>query len=466
VDFAYCSNCRSTHLPGEHTNRRRSGGRHLAATPPRFQRFRNSQPLPKASSQSPAPVSDFATRTMDVGRQLGIWLAHSSERALFEGRRAARAAGRTLTEGWSKAVEFSGVLDVPSQPSRTTGKHAPVATPQSSPIETMVAVTPGGVGLVEYSTSRDHLLEVSMLESLGFYDPSTVVVAVSAPKATTATIPESKPIAGRAPLIPDLDLVGWKPHVIARSKLNPGVFRLTTAGVVAVATVIVVTLVLAVIRTPQVSEARLHQNLATQATALQMALTSLNEALGSGNEIGAVATTALVDVDIASRGLFEAASRLDPNTDQEMRSAAISVAEQSLDLQSQITQALSYRLVLGPLWRTPDMAALTDPADAAEALAPWQAQIKDLEPSLPDQGSLAGHATEVSTFIGDIDSWVPAYLDSLAVGDTTAAAAALETLESRLAGLAHSAEAVIAEVVTNARAESQLMMSDLVGLAG
>jgi hypothetical protein len=403
---------------------------------------------------------------LDAARQIGIWLTHGSERALFEGRRAARAAGRTLSQSWSKAVEFSGVLDVPSQPSRTTGKHAPAVTPQSSPIETMVAVTSGGVGLVEYSTPRDHLLEVSMLESLGFYDPTTVVVAVSAPKAVTTTIQESKPIAGRAPLIPDLDLVGWKPHVIARSKLNPGVFRLTTAGVVAVATVVVVTLVLAVIRTPQVSEARLHQNLATQATALQVALTSLNEALGSGNEIGAVATTALVDVDIASRGLFEAASRLDPNTDQDMRSAAVSVAERSLDLQSQITQALSYRLVLGPLWRTPDLAALTDPADAAEALAPWQAQIRDLEPSLPDQGPLAGHASDVSIFIGGIDSSAPAYLDALAVGDMAAAAAELETLESRLAGLAHSAEAVIAEIVANAQSESQLLLSDLVGLAG
>jgi len=475
VDFAYCSNCRSAHLPGEHANRRPSGGRHLAATPPRFQRFRNSKPSPKASPKaSPKPSStapppntgEFTARTLDAAHQVSIWLTQGSERALFEGRRAARAAGRTFSQGWSKAVEFSGVLDVPSQPSRTTGKHAPAVTPQPPPIETMVAVTPGGVGLVEYSSTRDHLLEVSMLESLGFYDPTTVVVAVSAPKAATATLPESKPITGRAPLIPDLDLVGWKPHVIARSKLNPGAFRLTTAGVVAVATVVVVTLVLAVIRTPQVSETRLHQNLATQATALQVALTSLNEALGSGNEIGAVATTALVDVDIASRGLFEAASRLDPSTDQDMRSAAITVAERSLDLESQITQALSYRLVLGPLWRTPDLAAVSDPADAAEALAPWQAQIRDLEPSLPHLGSLAGHASDVSTFIGEIDSWAPAYLDALAMGDMTAAKAALETLELRLAGLAHSAEAVTAQVVANAQAEGQLLMSDLVSLDG
>ena len=462
MDLAYCSNCRSSHLPGEHTNRQRSGGRHLAATPPRFQRFKTSKPSSKTSAET---TREFATRTLESARQVGIWLAHGSERTLFEGKRAARAAGRTLRQGWSKAVEFSGVLDVPTQPSSTTGKHAPAPTPQSASVETMVAVT-SSVGLVEYSTTRDHLLEVSMLESLGFYDPTTVVVAVSAPKAPTPTLPHSKPMAGKAPLIPDLDLVGWKPHVIARSKLNPGAFRLTTAGVVAVATVVVVTLVLAVIRTPQISDTRLHQDLATQATALQGALTSLHEALGSGNEIGAVTTTALVDVDIASRGLFEAASRLDPNTDQAMRSAAISVAERSLDLESRITQALSYRLVLGPLWRTPDLAAVTDPADAAEALAPWQAQIKDLEPSLPDAGSLAGHASDVSTFIGEVDSWAPSFLDALAVGDMTAVTAALETLEARLAGLAHSAEAVIAEVVAGARAESQLLVSDLVGLDG
>jgi hypothetical protein len=404
---------------------------------------------------------------VEATRQAGIWLAHGSERAVFEGRRAARTAGRLLGQGWSKAVEFSGVLDVQSQPARTTGKHSPASAPlQSASLETMMAVTPGGVGLVEYSASRDHLLEVSMLESLGFYDPTTVVVAVSAPQVATTAPPENKPIAGKAPLIPDLDLVGWKPHVIARSKLNPGAFRLTTVGVVAVATVVVVTLVLAVIRTPQVSESRLHQDLATQATALQGALASLNDALGAGNEVGAVVTTALVDVDIASRGLFEAASRLDPNTDQTMRSAAISVAERSLDLESRMTQAFSYRLVLGPLWRTPELEGVTNAAEAAEALAPWQAQITDLEPTLPDSDRLADHASDVSAFIREIESWAPAYLDALAVGDLTAAAAALATLESQLAGLAHSAEAVIAEVVAEARAESRLLVSDLVALDG
>ena len=458
MDLAYCSNCRSDHRPGEHTDRPRSGGRHFAATPPRRQRL--------SRSMSSSPLREFGRLSLDAGRQIGAWLAHGSERAVFEGRRAARAAGHTLNQGWNKAVEFSGVLDVQSQPSRTTGRHAPAPAPQMPRVEAMVAVTPGGVGLVEYSTVRDHLLEVSMLESLGFYDPTSVVVAVSAPKAAMPVKPEPRPIASRAPLIPDLDLVGWKPHVIARSKLNPGTFRLTTAGVVAVATVVVITLALAVIRAPQISETRLHQGVATQATALQTALTSLDEALASGDGADAVATTALVDVDMASRGLFEAASRLDPNTDQAMRSAAISVAERSLDLEAGITQALSYRLVLGPLWRSPDLGALSDPADAAEALAPWQAQIKDLEPSLPASNLLAVHASDVANFIGDIDEWAPTYLDALAVGDMTAAAAALETLESRLAGLAHSAEAVIAEIIADAQSESRLLVSELVGLAG
>jgi hypothetical protein len=205
---------------------------------------------------------------------------------------------------------------------------------------------------------------------------------------------------------------------------------------------------------------------AVQATTLQTALTSLSEALDSGDGAAAAATTALVDVDIAARGLFEAASRLDPSTDQAMRSAAISISERSLEMEGGITQALSYRLALGPLWRSPDLDAITNPMDAAEALAPWQVQITDLQLSLPDTDVLAEHAATVTAFVTGVETWVPVYIDALAVGDTAAAVIAVETLETRLADLAHSAEAVISTIVSNANTESVLLVSELVVLAG
>ncbi len=303
-----------------------------------------------------------------------------------------------------------------------------------------------------------------MLESLGFYDPTTVVVAVTAPSTAAATLPPRN--VGRAPLIPDLDLVGWKPHVIARSKLNPGSFRLTAAGIVAVGAVVVVTLVLAVIRTPQISETRLHQTLAVQATTLQTALTSLDLALASGDGAAAAATTALVDIDIAARGLFTAASRLDPNTDQVMRTEAISISERALGLEEAITQALSYRLVLGPLWRSPDLELITHPTEAAEALAPWQAAISDLATALPESPLLAEHAAAVAAFAAGVESWVPIYIDALANGDPAGATAAVRTLETGLADLAQSAEVVMSNIIAAANSEARLLVGELAGLAG
>ena len=431
----------------------------MAVAPTKVQR-----PPRKISPRLNPTAEDLGQRALEGIRQVGSWLARGAERTTYIGKRVVRETAHNLQEGWTKAVEFSGVLDVETKPARSLGKHVPRQNSAAEPVQPFVAVTPGGVGLVEYSPTRQHLLEVSMLESLGFYDPSTVVVAVTAPKTPTATLPQ--PPVRKAPLIPDLDLVGWKPHVIARSKLNPGSFRLTTAGILAVITVVMVTLVLAVIRTPQISQSRLHQTVGVQATTLQTALTSLSEALDSGDGAAAAATTALVDVDIAARGLFEAASRLDPSTDQAMRSAAISISERSLEMEGGITQALSYRLALGPLWRSPDLDAITNPMEAAEALAPWQVQITDLQLSLPDTDVLAEHAATVTAFVTGVETWVPVYIDALAVGDTAAAVIAVETLETRLADLAHSAEEVISTIVSNANTESGLLVSELVVLAG
>jgi hypothetical protein len=431
----------------------------MALAPAKIQR------PPRISARFNPAARDLGTRVFEGLRHFGSLLAHGAERSTYIGKRVARETAHGLQQGWSKAVEFSGVLDVDSRPTRTPGKHRPSPTATADPTQPFVAVTPGGVGLVEYSPTRQHLLEVSMLESLGFYDPATIVVAVSAPMTATATLPP--PNGRKAPLIPDLDLVGWKPHVIARSKLNPGSMRLTTAGILAVLTVLVVTLVLAVIRTPQVSQSRLHQTVAVQASTMQVALIALSDAFGSGEGAAAAATTtALVDVDIAARGLFGAASRLDPNTDQAMRSAAISISERSLELENGITQALSYRLALGPLWRSPDLDAITHPTEAAEALAPWQAQIEHLAAGLPDTDGLSEHAASVAAFIAGIDAWVPVYIEALAIGDNAAGMAAVAALEARLAELAHSVEAVISDIVANANTDAGLLVSELGGLAG
>ena len=114
----------------------------------------------------------------------------------------------------------------PARPGRD-GKNEP----QASSKVTSVNGAGIGAGAVEKaSAARERRLEVSMLESLGFFDPANEVVVSAGPMAglpvreMAATTPPRAPVPSLSPgarqLIPDMDLSGWKPHVIARSKLG------------------------------------------------------------------------------------------------------------------------------------------------------------------------------------------------------------------------------------------------------
>ncbi|MDP3984344.1 MAG: hypothetical protein Q8Q52_04965, partial [Acidimicrobiia bacterium] len=135
-------------------------------------------------------------------------------------------------------------------------------------------------------------------------------------------------------------------------------------------------------------------------------------------------------------------------------------------LENRVTEALSYRLVLGPLWHIPDLEGVTDATTAAASLAPWQARINDLTSSLPENADLGAHAATVSTFVREVEPWASAYLDALAIGDAALAEASLAGLEARLAGIAHSAEAAISDVVADAEAESGILIGQLATLGG
>jgi hypothetical protein len=335
-------------------------------------------------------------------------------------------------------------------------------------------ITRRSPGIVEFDPNRPPLLEVSMLESLGFYDgDGSVVVAVSsAPhmagvlsipaSRTQATASPAGPQPGgsrRLPMLPDPDLGDWKPHVIARSKLGPGSVRVTTVAALAVAFLILLALGATVLHRPLGASDELRRAVASQATQLAGALDSLAISLNpSGlDEVGA--TTSLVNVDQAARALFEAGGRLDP--DDPLRAATTALAHRALDLENRLTEALSYRLLLGPLWRFPDLESSTDPTEAAAALSPWQARINAVAGALPRTPDLTGHAEEVAGFVAGFPDWAAPFLDALAERDSQAAGARLADLERTLGRLAVTAEETVGTVIADASHQRAEMSADL-----
>jgi hypothetical protein len=333
---------------------------------------------------------------------------------------------------------------------------------------------PGGVTVVERSQSRGTVLEVSVLESLGFYDPaSQIVVSVEtpppAPAATAAPLPRQAPEPGATSrqLIPDLDLGSWKPHVIARSKL--GRQRLSAATIVVLSLTLLgaLALVASLFRAPG-DRAVLEEEAVTQTSSgLATALTGLDPILADATTDVAEATSLLISVDTAARALFDAAASLGDGAEQQVvRQSASSVAQRALQLESLVGEALSYRLVLNPLWRSPSLAGVTDPTQAAAAISAWETQLVDMSVILPAAAELSPHVEQVRAFVDGIEAWRTRYLDALAVDDIAGAEAAVADLEGQLALLAQAGEETLTTVFDDADNERTRILADLAILTG
>jgi hypothetical protein len=428
-----------------------------------------SEPEPAAGAAPLADLQKAAVAVAGRARELGKAAATSLAPA-------AAGLADSARRWWRKAVDFSGVTDA-THPRRTPVRE-PRPVPPTGPA---MSVSPSGVGLLDYlAPPGEHLLEVSVLESLGFYDPSgAVVVAVKTPPeaATPAPAPPTPVVAPparkaappRVPAssgsqVPDLDLGGWKPHVIARSKLGGRSVRLSSAGIVGLLLVVLAVLTGAVLRQPGIDRDRQYETVLAKAAGVADALDDLLPALEPDS--AAEATASLVTVDVAARDLFDAAARLDAETQAELRARTISLAEATIQMEKRVTDLLTYRLVLRPLWRSPSLEGVADPIAAAEALATWQAQLADITGALPEGGELASHSGEVALFVEGLDEWRTGYLDALSIGDTEATATALADLEGQLAALAQSAQGVMARVITQTTAEAQTLTAQLRQLGG
>lgn len=423
--------------------------------------------------------------------ELGTSAAALVRRVTARGRKVMQGTVKSCRQWWAETKRgLHDLIDLeslklgadesrhvgrPEAPTRSVrSKHAARPTPATVPTDAPPAHRAGKaearLELVERGAAvREHLLEVSVLESLGFFDPANeIVVTMGSMPASYAT--EAAPVPqhpGGRQLIPDIDLTSWKPHVIARSKLGKGRFSTTTIAGLAITLLALAVITTNLLRAPAEEAARQEDTLAQTSTRLAVALTALEPVLANVTTDVAEASSTLISVDAAARDLFDAAALLGDDTEQQvLRQSAASLAERSLALESSVGDALNYRLVLNPLWNSPDLVGVVDPTSAAAAVATWQTQLADMAESLPSSTELAVHVDQVRGFVEGLEAWRIRYLDALSLADSATAEAAVADLDGQLALLAQSGEDILSGLFDDASAERSRILSDLATISG
>ena len=495
----HCNDCDGNHLPGEHhvtRPRPRTGGRHLApkaakstikartATPP--QAATRHETVARPESQTKAKPT-----TRPSAEELGTSTAALLKMGAASGRNALRGIAASCRQWWMETKQgLSDIIDLeslkvgadesrhvdrpepPARPvrSRHATRPAGVPTPTTLTPSTQTMSTRSGVELVERNAAtREHLLEVSVLESLGFFDPANEVVVTMGSIATSyppEAAPVPPPMGGRQ-LIPDIDLTSWKPHVIARSKLGRSLVSTTTIFVLSITLLALAIITVNLLRAPAEQAALQQDSLAAASTQLGNALAGLEPVLVNVSSDVAEATSALISVDTAARDLFDAAALLGDETEQQvLRQSAAALAERALALESSLGDALNYRLVLNPLWNSPDLAGVVAPTAAAAEVATWQTQLLDMVESLPASAELGAHVEQVRGFVDGLEAWRVRYLDALALGDVATAEAAVADLDGQLALLAQSGEDTLSGLFDDAGTERSRILADLANISG
>jgi hypothetical protein len=324
--------------------------------------------------------------------------------------------------------------------------------------ETAPSTRRAAVGILE--REENGAIELSMLESLGFYsDADDLVVTL-----TEAPIPGIAPLPAASPRsqVPDLELTEWRPHTIARSKLTRN--RLSSLMIVglSVSLIILVALVASLLQAPAATTARQTSELSASATELAGSLSRLDAIIADPAGGVAESSALLLNVDEAARSLFDKAATLPDDTVS--RQSAIGAAQAALALKTALGDALSYRVLLEPLWQSPELEGVTDSTEAAAEIAKWQVALTEIRDNLPSSPDLEYHVDQVRAFIDGVETWRIDYLDALTAGDLGAAGAAAADLEGQMAILAQNGEAALTTVFTEADVERARLIRGLAEL--
>ena len=436
--LTYCTSCLVDHEPGDH--------RQTPSTPP-TPRGRHLAPKPSKPAKPPRPSAEqLGTSTATLLRHVGSKTSLGISGLVS----TLRDWGSQTASGLREAIDLGGLSGESEGSRRIADRPQMASSPRAS-----------SVGLLERDES-DPGLEFSMLESLGFYSDDTALV-ITLPESRVPGIAPTLPPPDARSQVPDLEIKDWHPHVIARSRL--GGSRLSSLAILglAVTLILLMALVASLLRAPADTAVRQSSKMSEAATELAGSLSRLDAVMAAPSGEVAESTSLLLAVDRSARQLFDLAASLPE--DNLSRQAAIGAAQSALAMEAAVGDALNYRVVLQPLWDSPQLAGVIDSTEAASLLATWQIELSEMLESLPSNPALEAHAVQVATFVENLDGWRIDYLDALTAGNTVAAGAAEADLEGQLALLAQAGEETLGAIFAAADTERSRLIRALDALA-
>jgi hypothetical protein len=272
-----------------------------------------------------------------------------------------------------------------------------------------------------------------LLETLGFTNRQFLITDRRAALARTAPMPDES-----APVVPDMELAGWAPHVIARSKL--GQRRLRPSSAAGLVVLVGLSLLAALLLRNTDTQASAEIEAAAAVVELVDSLDSVQRvalpAAPDANADLAAATAALIHLERNARVLFDVAASLPEGS--ETRGATASLGAAALDLGRNLGDTWTYHLALIPLWRMPELPLSGVATEEAATLAAWQVELLAARQGINPPPFLEDHRDAYERLLSEFDPWRISYLDALTANDETAAGAAVNELTATIDDLKQS----------------------------
>jgi len=288
------------------------------------------------------------------------------------------------------------------------------------------------------------------MELFGFYDEpyavrverpptprrtSALVKAAHAPRADTTT-------SNVAALWETTELVAegldrWKPHVVARRRLDGRRTRVSSIAAAVVGVVIVALMAWTLSERPTRLAEESTGLVRGDAVALKQSLpplANLVSTLGEAEAPGlAVSTAASMEAETAARTLFTDAGRL-PDDGDPRREAAVAAASTVLDVTGEVNRLVAYRLATENGLIPPELPMAPRPADlpaVTQLVTGWRANVEsamaDVAPTvLPD------HRASVESWVASLAEWQTRYLDAVRLNESDEISAAARELREQI----------------------------------
>jgi len=381
----------------------------------------------------------------------------------------ARPSGRT---GMERPARSTALLEAPIQkdrpaPTRSTSaesSHHGQAGRSTLPLLDMLGFVDLTEDELDIGVLADRAPASLRLPAGPRSTPPQLETAIAATKTVAkAAITTASTLARRLWEAPagDDQPAPWRPRAVALESLDDRRYRWTVIGLCAVLGLAVVAGIGLLVSRPAAVKAQLVADHRQAAADLAAAIPDARQAAASlgGDGNTAAITSALAALDDAARRVFSVASVDGPTPGAEASEAdsveqrATELASEALGLETEIGDAWAYQLTLTRMLDVPLLPVSATPDELAALAATLSTKAADFlrfDENAPTSEGLASVGEALHGWTAGLSDWQVAYLDSLRMGDSTAAVEYRNAFVSGLEALRSALDTDLAAVRTTA----------------